>query len=346
MPEDVDNDMYIEEDEKMMTSEEDEVTDQKPEADTESEPTEPAEITNLQYIELKYKSVMEYLADKKEDERNETWYRIRSQINSGLFLGLKQSDIDLYANGTYDYFQMEIIKFVLFSELSEVSGIFDPELTYQEMLLMVKASMKEEAMIGSIEEPLRLISGTVDSYKAELDSYKEMHQREIAEKCEENRLLEQQLLDIKSELDKTRTELQLLQDQKEKKADQEISADIKRRKFSFHKKSRETKKTEAKVENMDLTQYIISSNLSSAQMDIISFAVKTQVDDQLIRQMIEKKLPAAQMKQVLEVALAKEEQKKRQEQSKNKNQTSVDSDHGDPEDEGIYEEEDIYFDGM
>lgn len=287
------------------------------------------EITNLQYIEIKYKSIMDYFIDVKEDERNEIWNRIRSQINSGLFLGLKQADIDLYANGKYDYYQMEVIKFALFSSLPGISSILNQELTYQEMMLMIKASMKEEVMLGSIEEPLRLISGMVDSYKAEFSSCKEKHRREIEEKTEENNMLEQQLQEVKSELDKTRTALQLLQEKLEEKTEQENNS---RKKFSFHKKTTE----QIEINNMDLTQYIISSDLSAAQMDIISFAVKAQVDDRLIRQMIDKKLPAAQMKQVLEVALAKEELKKRQEQSDSVNTTA---------DEGTYDEEDLYFDG-
>ena len=55
----------------------------------------------------------------------------------------------------------------------------------------------------------------------------------------------------------------------------------------------------------DLTAYIMSAGLSAGQMDVISLAVRSKVDDSLIKAMIDQQLPAAQMKQLLAVILAR-----------------------------------------
>ena len=55
----------------------------------------------------------------------------------------------------------------------------------------------------------------------------------------------------------------------------------------------------------DLTAYIMSAGLSAGQMDVISLAVRSKVDDSIIKSMIDQQLPAAQMKQLLAVVLAR-----------------------------------------
>lgn len=55
----------------------------------------------------------------------------------------------------------------------------------------------------------------------------------------------------------------------------------------------------------DLTAYIMSAGLSAGQMDVISLAVRSNVDDRIIKSMIDQQLPAAQMKQLLAVVLAR-----------------------------------------
>lgn len=56
----------------------------------------------------------------------------------------------------------------------------------------------------------------------------------------------------------------------------------------------------------DLTAYIMSAGLSADQMDVLSLAVRSGVDDSIIKAMIDQQLPAAQMKQLLVVILARE----------------------------------------
>lgn len=63
--------------------------------------------------------------------------------------------------------------------------------------------------------------------------------------------------------------------------------------------------------DFDITTYILNSSLSSSQYNIITLAVKMQIDESIIKQMIDNNLPAEQMKQLLSIILVKRENEKR-----------------------------------
>lgn len=58
-------------------------------------------------------------------------------------------------------------------------------------------------------------------------------------------------------------------------------------------------------DNFNLSEYMIGRELSAAQMEVITMAVKCGVNDNVIKQMIDSEKSSAQMKQVLEFILAK-----------------------------------------
>lgn len=84
---------------------------------------------------------------------------------------------------------------------------------------------------------------------------------------------------------------------KRRKKEADISESLQLRKKRF--------KPEKLPSDFNLSSYMMSTDLSSSQMEIITLAVKTGVDDSVIKQMIDSRLPAQQLKQVLEVILAR-----------------------------------------
>lgn len=60
-------------------------------------------------------------------------------------------------------------------------------------------------------------------------------------------------------------------------------------------------------DNFNLSEYMIGRELSAAQMEVITMAVKCGVNDSVIKQMIDSDKSSAQMKQILEFVLAKKQ---------------------------------------
>ena len=59
--------------------------------------------------------------------------------------------------------------------------------------------------------------------------------------------------------------------------------------------------------NFDLAEYILSVKLTSSQLKIITVCVKAELDESIIKQLIDSHLPADQMKSIVEIILTKEE---------------------------------------
>jgi hypothetical protein len=65
-------------------------------------------------------------------------------------------------------------------------------------------------------------------------------------------------------------------------------------------------KTRALPKDFNLESYIMTAGLSTGQLEVVSMAVKCNVDDSMIKQMIDQRLPATQMKQVLALILTRQ----------------------------------------
>ena len=109
-------------------------------------------------------------------------------------------------------------------------------------------------------------------------------------------------MDERKELEKQVMQQNMLYDAHEEKKRWNIFG--KRQKISntkpimFHQK-------EKLPDNFNLSEYMIGRELSAAQMEVITMAVKCGVNDNVIKQMIDSEKSSAQMKQVLEFILAK-----------------------------------------
>ena len=304
---------------------------------------------------LKYKKD-QYIDDFGEDE--DGWNKLRSQINSAVMLGLTLAKIEIFAQGSLDYEQREILKYALYESKIDTKDLKDmAEKRYTADVLRVKVNDKkiDVKMNEELSAPLRILSDSISAYKLDIDGYKQQSESRIKGIEEKLRAVEQERDNLKDQLDSERREnqeqLRLIREreqrEKEKKefdarvekAAQEMFAKLQleeavkrermeqeRRKMEdelqsstrqhgfWKRKKKEPEKPRkprplSTVEQLppgfDLTAYIMSAGLSAGQMDVISLAVRSKVDDSIIKSMIDQQLPAAQMKQLLAVVLAR-----------------------------------------
>lgn len=331
----------------------------------------------------------EYIASKKSwfFEQNkgtfhleDEWNMLRSQLNSGLMLGISQENIDKYAVLNYTYEQREILKFAMFTGISDtVIARMMVKKTWGEMLAEMDASKVGPIVTDLVDKPLNAISRTLESYVSSFNSFRSeteackseyenrIHELEalIANKEEEMNGLQQKIQEIekagreeqerarqesemRSRIEEMATERvkELMAEQAQREYErnqmkQEIYRQMENQYgldflsadgcsadrngagwslFAGRNKRRRRKspdvgevppirrivfKSEKLPANFNLSAYMMSADLSSSQMEIITLAVKTGVDDSVIKQMIDSRLPAQQLKQVLEVVLAR-----------------------------------------
>lgn len=218
-----------------------------------------------------------------------TWDMLRSQINSGLQLGLSQEQIDMYTTAFYSYEQMEVIKFALYANLEAdiLVKLCDPKLETKDMIHIMLHSEETKCLTGAVN--------SIATYMDELQMVRQEHetveqdlQNQLREEQEKNHLLEQKL----EELNKKKKEPESRRDQPE------------RRKI-FGKKKTQHLSAEALPDDFNLSNYIIQAHLSVDQMEVIRFAIEKQIDDQMLVQLIDQHLPAEQLRNMVAVILTK-----------------------------------------
>lgn len=135
--------------------------------------------------------------------------------------------------------------------------------------------------------------------------------KEAAERMFAERMLEEELKKAtEKELEeKIRDEYELRYPKKEKRKNK-FSLLVQKRKEKDKRNNHVSYNVEKLPEDFDIAEYIIHSSLSSSQYSIITLAVKMQIDESIIKQMIDNNLPAEQMKQLLSIILVKKEQEK------------------------------------
>lgn len=218
-----------------------------------------------------------------------TWDMLRSQINSGLQLGLSQEQIDMYTTAFYSYEQMEVIKFALYADLEAdiLVKLCDPKLETKDMIHIMLHSEETKCLTGAVN--------SIATYMDELQMVRQEHetveqdlQNRLREEQEKNHLLEQKL----EELNKKKKEPESRRDQPE-------------RRKRFGKKKTQHLSAEALPDDFNLSNYIIQAHLSADQMEVIRFAIEKQIDDQMLVQLIDQHLPAEQLRNMVAVILTK-----------------------------------------
>lgn len=218
-----------------------------------------------------------------------TWDMLRSQINSGLQLGLSQEQIDMYTTAFYSYCQMEVIKFALYSKLESdvLVKLCDPKLDPKDMLHILLHSEETKCLTGAVN--------SIATYMDELQTVRQEH--ENAEKELKNRLKEEQ--------EKNRLLEQKLEELNKKQKKQESRIEQPERKKIFGRKKNVLPEAEHLPDNFDLSSYIIDAHLSGEQAEVIRFAIEKQIDDKMIKQLIDQQLPAEQLRNMVAVILTR-----------------------------------------
>ena len=225
-----------------------------------------------------------------------TWDMLRSQINSGLQLGLSQEQIDMYTTAFYSYEQMEVIKFALYANLEAdiLVKLCDPKLETKDMIHIMLHSEETKCLTGAVN--------SIATYMDELQMVRQEH--ETVEQDLQNRLHEEQ--------EKNHLLEQKLEDLNKKKKEPESRRDQPEIRKIFGKKKTQHLSAEALPDDFNLSNYIIQAHLSADQMEVIRFAIEKQIDDQMLVQLIDQHLPAEQLRNMVAVILTKKIMESRQ----------------------------------
>lgn len=157
---------------------------------------------------LKYKKD-QYIDDFGEDE--DGWNKLRSQINSAVMLGLTLAKIEIFAQGSLDYEQREILKYALYESKIDTKDLKDmAEKRYTADVLRVKVNDKkiDVKMNEELSAPLRILSDSISAYKLDIDGYKQQSENRIKEIEEKLRSAEQERDNLKDQLESERRENQ------------------------------------------------------------------------------------------------------------------------------------------
>ena len=311
------------------------------------------EMTLRDYIEVKHK---QYL-DSGLDENN--WNMLRSQINSGVALGIQLERIDIYAQTTLDYAQREVLKYALYDEIEEgyIRELAESHASAEVLRAKIYDKKVNIKLSEELSTPLQILSDSISTYKQDIDSYKEQADKELKMYKDKLESAEIETSNLKAQLDAERKsneeQMQIIHEREqrelerkkfeervEKAAQQkfarmqlEEAANRERKEYERRILEDEIRKEGRKkgslwrrkgkksvdkprksiplsyVEKLpagfDLSAYIMSAGLSSDQLNVISLAVRSRVDDSIIKSMIDQQLGAAQMKQLLAVILAR-----------------------------------------
>ncbi len=325
-----------------------------PEQNEDSDTAYDDEMTNLDYINMIYDNHEKMYADLETDERNESWYRLRSQVNSGLALGLSKQQIDVFAKRKYDYEQREVLKYIIYAGCSKdiIVKIANPKYTASEMIVMYESGQREKSLFEAVKEPIDTISESVAGFKFEFDVYRERINLQLKEKDEKIHEIEQEnerlmkeierMEEIKQKQQKTKSydedvaraaeaiankkyQEMVIEQMAKQRERQEIENEVRkqyerenngkgRRLFGKNKKNKSAYAAgyiQQSVSGDNITDMLLHSSLSSAQLQVITLAVKCNIENETLENMIRQNMPAENMKQMVEVILVRRENERR-----------------------------------
>lgn len=244
------------------------------------------QILYKEYIQKK-KDAYGQAAAALEVREDVSWDMLRSQINSGLQLGLSQEQVDMYSTAFYSYEQMEVIKFAIYARLSseQLMKLCDPKLDAKDMLQVLLHTEASKGLTSAVN--------SIAAYMDELQEIKQEHAKEEKRLRDQLQEEEKKVRELEAEIEKLKTLQQKQEIRKESKPE-------KRKRFGKQIDSG----------SFDLGSYIINAHLSAEQMEVLRYAIEKEIDDKLIRQMIYQKLPAEQLRNMVAVILTKRSMEK------------------------------------
>lgn len=278
---------------------------------------------------------VQYEAAKEAGQvkENVSWGAIWTEITTGFMLGLSPAQVDVYATFLYSVPQMEIIKMALYAKVppEKQMQLCKESLSPEDMLHLLFAPSSDlseieatiNQMANKITKQIKKQSGVIEERLSALETQLSFvsDTSQIEPRSESDELTDADCIQtageeaenetISSEETKEPEEPRKPEEPKKPKKSEEPEKSKKTEEPAKKKKSRRKSREEAKA--FDLGSYIIEAKLSAPQLAIINAAVKGELPDETIKQIIDRRLPAEQMKSVVEVLLTKKYKKETQE---------------------------------
>lgn len=286
------------------------------------------------YLQQK-KAQFEAAKEAGQVKENVSWGAIWTEITTGFMLGLSPAQVDVYATFLYSVPQMEIIKMALYAKVppekqmqlckeslspedmlhllfapTDMPDLSEIEAIINQMANKITKQIKKQS--GVIEERLSALE-TQLSFVSDTSQIEPLSESdELADTdCIQTAGEETENVTVSSEEPEEPKEPKEPEEPKESKKPKEPEKSKKTEEPAKKKKSRRKSREEAKA--FDLGSYIIEAKLSAPQLAIINAAVKGELPDETIKQIIDRRLPAEQMKSVVEVLLTKKYKRETQE---------------------------------
>lgn len=236
-----------------------------------------------------------YIADKQKEFKDLT-IKTSVLVNSGVLLGLNQSQLDKYLDLELSEFEREIVKISLF--LGIEADLID------KLISVIRTTETD-----SIEK-------TAARCIIELLAPEPEAAAELGENLEEAYMEEPQ---VEQEVPKFEPEAP--SDQKQQKLGPSTKPGFKFFKKKCVKPEETAYRKKELPEGFLLSEYLVenSKNLSSSQMDLIRYACQLGISKTLIYNLIESHADAQHMKQIIECSIADQEYKETQIRSQDAN---------------------------
>lgn len=309
-------------------------------------------MTNKEYIELKKREYCDLVGidsiDSCEDEDVKMeWFARLNQIRSGQLMGLSSADIDKFIT-LEGYVRREFVKSCVYERISEdiLEKIINCDDT-SEMLKVKKEYYRSDYIVKNIDNKMSTIRGAVDDCEQKFivfEKYLDNFSNQIENKDKEILELKETVSELQDKLLKSAEEManikiqavesasapeqknivvtRVIENPDRNKNEDDVDANTKKRgKFgtflakTSSKASSEQQYIKEKVNLTitDLASYIISAKLTSEQLLEISKAITMEVSDEQIVMMIENGMSPMQIRNLVNVIIAKRnaEKKKR-----------------------------------
>ena len=168
------------------------------------------QILYKEYIQKK-KDAYGQAAAALEVREDVSWDMLRSQINSGLQLGLSQEQVDMYSTAFYSYEQMEVIKFAIYARLSseQLMKLCDPKLDAKDMLQVLLHTEASKGLTSAVN--------SIAAYMDELQEIKQEHAKEEKRLQDQLQEEEKKVRELEAEIEKLKTLQQKQEIRKESK---------------------------------------------------------------------------------------------------------------------------------
>ena len=263
------------------------------------------------------------------------WNQVRSQINSGLMLGINKTDIRKIFTLEYNYEQREVIKLALFMGIeAKVLKKLTADKTAKEMLLIIENSKLEDTLTGVVTKPIAMLSASFDDFVKETENLRN-----------ENNELKEELERLREEINSYKTAKEEMDRQKQIEIKAEQLARLKLEQYKnnmvsspepqpqpqpviinqpkkkwFVPKKEKNENITLKMaasgtlpRNFDISSYLAEADLSTSQLKIINYAINYGLSNNVIVNMVENGYSAEKMQQYVGIAISNLERERHME---------------------------------